>query len=532
MLNIIRINLKKKENTCNARKIKTSKHFPSSTREWNNSIYVYNKKNLDLIPSTMLIAMKIIKSYFSLYNYRIERKIRKKKLALKFKRLCSNKIYISNGEFKHTNNKVSINLYVFNRQKYNYIIALKKLFLKTLRRKKFSFKKKFLRKKLKYIRKSQVKYSINKTSFISNLRKRSFNVIKLEKSTNLTLYNLKLIYLLRKFGAESLKTRKIKKNYLKKNKSKLIIKHKTQIMPNIFNKQSNIIRLFKQISFTNVIFSRKLFLNKNLKTSFDILKQNILFCFNMIIIKNLKAHSFVKTGYIKVLNTNFSKYKRPSKIFLVNKIKKLKIFHLNISRKKLYSKKLKNIKRIAFLPFLMNKNRGFMTMNNLGLLLFLTYRRKLLKSVKRKKYLIIKNLMSNKTWYITKYVNDFYKKLIRKSFKRLKLYVYYRQLIYINRSKYNYGYLQYLTKHLYNLYNKNVEYNLINLKRMHLHSDILTESLMLKLTKNKARLMRKLKHLKRKIRIRKKEYFLNKRVKKKTIKYEKTFFKKEYNKTT
>ena len=39
------------------------KHFPSSVREWNNSIYVYNKNTLNLIPSTTVSAMKIIKIF-------------------------------------------------------------------------------------------------------------------------------------------------------------------------------------------------------------------------------------------------------------------------------------------------------------------------------------------------------------------------------------------------------------------------------------------------------------------------------------
>lgn len=96
---------------------KTSKHFPSPIREWNNSIYVFNKNNLNLIPSTTKIVKNIIKNYFNLYNKRLEYKMRTKVLSRRLRRLSSNKFYISNGGFKHTNNKVCINLYIFNRQK-------------------------------------------------------------------------------------------------------------------------------------------------------------------------------------------------------------------------------------------------------------------------------------------------------------------------------------------------------------------------------------------------------------------------------
>ena len=109
---------------------RTPKHFPSSVREWNNSIYVYNKNSLNLIPSTTLLVTNMIKSYFNLYNKRLELKMRTKRLLLRLRRLSSNKYYISNGGFKHTNNKVYINLYVFNRQKKNYLSTLKKWYLK------------------------------------------------------------------------------------------------------------------------------------------------------------------------------------------------------------------------------------------------------------------------------------------------------------------------------------------------------------------------------------------------------------------
>ena len=47
---------------------------------------------------------------------------------------------------------------------------------------------------------------------------------------------------------------------------------------------------------------------------------------------------------------------------------------------------------------------------------------------------------------ISKYIDNFYKKLIKKSLKKLQFYLYYRQLIYINKSKFNYTYLKYMKK--------------------------------------------------------------------------------------
>jgi hypothetical protein len=91
--------------------------------------------------------MNLIKSYFNVYNYILERKMRKERLLLRLRRLSSNKIYVSNGEFKHTNNKIIITLYLFNRQKHNYILKMKKEYLKV-----FAFYKKRLNKKFSLIR--------------------------------------------------------------------------------------------------------------------------------------------------------------------------------------------------------------------------------------------------------------------------------------------------------------------------------------------------------------------------------------------
>jgi hypothetical protein len=106
---------------------------------------------------------------------------------------------------------------------------------------------------------------------------------------------------------------------------------------------------------------------------------------------------------------------------------------------------------------------------------------------------------------ISKYIILFYKKLIKKSLDKYLLYKYYQQLVFINKSKFNYNYLQYLNKYLKKIYNKNVEFNLINLRRFYLNSDILSESVTLKIRKNRRKLLKYLNTLKRKIKVRNKK---------------------------
>jgi hypothetical protein len=132
MLDLFKLNSNKNtEKKKRNQQEKHNKHHPSAVREWNNSIYVFNKNTLNLIPQVTVLAIKLIKSYFNLYNYKLERKIRSSRLLLRLRRLSSHKIYVSNGEFKHTNNKVIITLYLFNRQKFNYDKKIIKSFYKS-----------------------------------------------------------------------------------------------------------------------------------------------------------------------------------------------------------------------------------------------------------------------------------------------------------------------------------------------------------------------------------------------------------------
>jgi hypothetical protein len=147
----------------------------------------------------------------------------------------------------------------------------------------------------------------------------------------------------------------------------------------------------------------------------------------------------------------------------------------------------------------------------------------LLKLINKEKYLILKALKQSRnkkvSFFISTYIIEFYKKFVKKSLRKLQLYFYYRQLLYINKSKYNYNYLQYLSKFLHSLYNKNIEYNLINLKRFYLHSDILSESIRLKLTKNRKRILKKLDAIKKKVKIKDSNNFLGKKIFNKKLDY-------------
>jgi hypothetical protein len=110
-----------------------------------------------------------------------------------------------------------------------------------------------------------------------------------------------------------------------------------------------------------------------------------------------------------------------------------------------------------------------------------------------------KNL-SMKNFFILK----FYRKLSKQCLSKLKMYIFYKQLLFVNRCKYNNIYLQYLKVYLEKIYNKNVEFNLINLKRFYMSSDILSESINLKLTRNRRKILKYINNLRKKVKIKKK----------------------------
>jgi hypothetical protein len=299
------------------------KHYPSSTRYWDSSIYLYNNNNLSLVSNIGKLAIKFIKNYFFLYNKFIERKIRRKKIYNRRRKLSINRIFLSKGEFKHTNNKVIITLYIYNKQKNNYLLKLKKRYIN--------------------------KFLINVLSF-------------------------------------------------------------------------------KSLSSKNNILSNKLILLKKLK--------------------KIKIN-----GTLGLIDAN--------------------IFKPRVVR----------------------------------ILRDLNYKKKI-----------------NKFKVISRYINKFYRKLIKKSLRRLFIYTYYRRLIYVNKSRFNYTYLQYIKNKLQMLFNKNIEFNFINLKYFYLNSNILSESILLKIRKNRRRLMRHLSNLEKKVKIKKKKIVLGELINKENLNIKKYFY--------
>jgi hypothetical protein len=89
--------------------------YPSSTKEWFNSVYSYNKSYIKSLIAIDVTVNNLFTSYFNMLQDRI--KILFKRRRHNKSRYSANKIYVSRTETKHTNTKLVILLYVFNKQK-------------------------------------------------------------------------------------------------------------------------------------------------------------------------------------------------------------------------------------------------------------------------------------------------------------------------------------------------------------------------------------------------------------------------------
>lgn len=93
-----------------------TKYLPSYSKEWSNTIYAYNKNTMKNLPSNYANINKIIQSYFNLY-FKTSKFVGSKFITLKRRRNLLKRIYVSNAEIKHTNNKAIITLFTLNKEK-------------------------------------------------------------------------------------------------------------------------------------------------------------------------------------------------------------------------------------------------------------------------------------------------------------------------------------------------------------------------------------------------------------------------------
>lgn len=102
-------------------------YYPASTKEWFSSVYSYNKSYI----KALIVYDFILNYLFGAYANRLKNTVRKFRRRRNNKiRYSANKLYLSKAELKHTNNKLIVLVYLFNKQKLTsqrFLIKLSKL---------------------------------------------------------------------------------------------------------------------------------------------------------------------------------------------------------------------------------------------------------------------------------------------------------------------------------------------------------------------------------------------------------------------
>lgn len=219
----IKLNIKKDS-------VGPSKYLPAFSKEWNNTVYLFNKNILGNIPVMANNINKIIKSYFNLFfkNYK-DLDIRKF-ILLKRRRNFLRKIFISTPEIKFTNDKIVINLYTLNRE------------MDILKKKYFNINKKINKNLLnKFF--TLYKYNIYKIlTLLKKLNSESKYIFISSFSTKKNLLKYKFIYWN--------KLQQLKSIYLKKVWIKLINNYYNRHLIKL--RKSNLIYSLNKLKFNKL----------------------------------------------------------------------------------------------------------------------------------------------------------------------------------------------------------------------------------------------------------------------------------------
>lgn len=267
-----------------------TRHYPSASKEWYNTIYAYNKNTIKLLPVADNIVIKLIGSYFSMYNRKLEKKIKTRSLRTWMRRLSGKKIWISKPELKHTNDKIIINLFVYNRIN-NYLVN----------KVKFNLKHYFIQKSIKILE----KFNIRKNNLPSNL----FNyVVDFYKNKRLNYFNG-----IRKYNNDLL----LNINYKNKTYENNL---KLSYIKKVFKKEI-LIMYYKQYILFNNLKYKNIYILPLTKLINKIYKKKIVF--NIITLKNYYLNSDIlsqilsaktrnrKNNILRVLKASIRKIKTP-----------------------------------------------------------------------------------------------------------------------------------------------------------------------------------------------------------------------------
>lgn len=336
MLNLFKLKLNKKildkiPTNTNLNKINNIKNFSPATKDWNNSIYSFNKNSFNLLPVSNKLLIRLIKRYFNIYNRKLELKIKydslflKRKMKINKSRISSHKIYVSNGEFKHTNDKISIDMFIYNRQKYNYYYKLRQM--------KSKLKKNFLIKKIQNIKNKALIIDKNIetklyrfTSFLPKNYKLTLSNNSINKLTEYNIYTNNKFLNFKKDMVKKYITKCFRKEILHLQYRKLLILNNFKLKYTFLTILTTILRkIYNKKIELNIINLKYFYLNSDIYTESIINK----------ITNNRKKLKYIlnkSTSKVKI-KKYFYKYSENS-----DKINKLSLYNtINVNNNKKFT---------------------------------------------------------------------------------------------------------------------------------------------------------------------------------------------------
>jgi len=275
----LELDIIKKENKFSEYEYKNIIFYPTSTKEWFNSVYSYNKSYIKPLISLDILINKLFGSYFNMVNYKIKNTFKRRRA--KRYNYSSNKVHLSRAEVKHTNTGIVILLYMHNRSKFRY--------------------EQFIRKFVNFFNVREIKSYNNDGKNLIIKKNRLWYILKKRFST-LNIFNVVMFNI----------NNTLKKNFSSKLKSKLLINNKLLNKFSTLNKFS----ILNYIKIYNFIFRKRL--SKLEKVFF---KNAKLINFNKSKFNNILLN-LRDLGLIKIL-TNI--YNKNIKIQIID----LKSIHLN-----------------------------------------------------------------------------------------------------------------------------------------------------------------------------------------------------------
>ena len=281
----------------------------------------------------------------------------------------------------------------------------------------------------------------------------------------------------------------MQKNSILRNNSILLFKNK---ISNIYYNNNNnliisnidkMINTIKHFPPANKEWINSIYSYNSKKIKHFIVKDKILFS---IIKSYFNLYNIKEQNKININNVHI-RFKRLSNLKIF--VSKAEIKHTNA--KATITIYVYNRQKV----YLINKINNLLILNKLIEMIKLIEEQniKISEQIKKEKNLINCPIILQDTIKI--YEDQRYRDFILKSLEKKFFTIYIKQLLHFNKSKFEDTYLFKLNNIIRKIYEKNIDFNIVHLKYIHLNSDILTQSIILKLKRKKNYVLKVLKKL-------------------------------------